>query len=297
MKLDIEPSLLKSLLLLTSVVEARDPYTGGHLWRVAQFSKALAESVGVERDTLFLATVGGYLHDLGKVAVPDAVLGKQGPLTDQEYAVIKTHPAVGCQLLGGHPLGALVVDAVGYHHERPDGRGYPDALDQIPVVSCIIAIADTFDAMTSTRPYRDGMPIAKAASLLAGEGGKQFDGPLLDAFLKLANGGRLDHIVGHSDQGRPLAVCDMCGPVVVMPRHSHDGDGVNCRVCGGKYIAHKAGDGFKLEGVGAVSGPAELTFFADEEQLDEVAHGRDGHVPGTISIEIPTWHTRRGIAQ
>lgn len=296
MKFELSPALMKSMMLLTAVVEARDPYTGGHLWRVAQFAELLGRTVGLDRDTLFLATIGGYLHDLGKISVPDAVLGKQGPLTDQEYAVIKTHPGVGVQLLAAHPLGGLVVDAVGYHHERPDGRGYPDALDEIPMVSRIIAIADTFDAMTSTRPYRKGMPVEKAVSLLTGEGGKQFDSALLGPFLQLGRDGKLDHIVGHSDFGREMASCAMCGPVVAVPRSVKDGDAIACRVCGGLYRMHGAGDAFALEFTGTVRPPADLTFVPDEEQIDEVCAGRDGEVPAALSIETPTWHARHGHA-
>ena len=112
-------ALLHTLLGLSMIVEARDPYTGGHLWRVSQFSKLLAQQAGLSRRDVALCEIGGFLHDLGKVGVPDAILNKPDRLTDGEYAVIKTHPTVGGRLLAHHPLANLTMDAVVGHHERP----------------------------------------------------------------------------------------------------------------------------------------------------------------------------------
>lgn len=125
MSANIDKKLLTSLMVMGSVVEARDAYTGGHLWRVGHFSRLLAEKIGLDRNQVFLAGLGGFMHDLGKVGVPDAILNKAGPLTDIEYAVIRTHPAIGASVLEEHPLAALALDAVIDHHERPDGKGYP----------------------------------------------------------------------------------------------------------------------------------------------------------------------------
>ncbi len=170
-------SLLNTLLGLSMIVEARDPYTGGHLWRVSQFSKLLAQEAGLSRRDIALCEVGGFLHDLGKVGVPDAILNKPDRLTDGEYDVIKTHPSVGGRLLTNHPLANLAFEAVVGHHERPDGKGYPHGLagDIIPEVARIVGIADAFDAMTSTRSYRKGMHMEKALSIIDDETGRQFD--------------------------------------------------------------------------------------------------------------------------
>lgn len=118
-------SLLRSLYAMSLLVEARDPYTGGHLWRVSQFSRLIALDMGLESSEVARITLGGFLHDLGKIGIPDSILNKRDKLTDEEYAVIKTHPTIGSRLLSGHPLRDLVDVAVTMHHETPDGRGYP----------------------------------------------------------------------------------------------------------------------------------------------------------------------------
>lgn len=180
-------SLLNTLLGLSMIVEARDPYTGGHLWRVSQFSKLLAQQAGLSRRDIALCEVGGFLHDLGKVGVPDAILNKPDRLTDGEYDIIKTHPSVGGKLLSNHPLANLAFEAVVGHHERPDGKGYPHGLagEVIPEVARIVGIADAFDAMTSTRAYRKGMPTEKAFTIIGDELGRQFDASLAKHFLSL----------------------------------------------------------------------------------------------------------------
>ena len=106
--------------------------------------------------------IGGFLHDLGKIGIPDAILRKRDKLTDDEMAIMKTHPDVGARLLAGHPLADLVRDAVLLHHETLDGSGYPKGIagPDIPIAARIVGLCDAFDAMTSTRPYRAGMPMA-----------------------------------------------------------------------------------------------------------------------------------------
>ncbi|TSE29119.1 HD domain-containing protein [Tepidimonas taiwanensis] len=121
-------SLLASLLTMAWVVEARDPYTGGHLWRVSRYAWLVAQAMGLPPADVARISLGGFLHDLGKVAVPDAILRKAGTLSADEYAVIQTHPTMGVRMLAGHPLATVVRNAVGLHHERPDGRGYPRGL-------------------------------------------------------------------------------------------------------------------------------------------------------------------------
>ncbi len=226
--------LLKSLYVMASMVEARDAYTGGHLWRVSQFSKILATAKGLPDKDVARIAMGGFLHDLGKISVPDAILGKTGRLTDKEYDVIKTHPAIGYQILSGHPLSPLAQDAVLFHHERPDGKGYPQGLksDAISIDAKIVGITDAFDAMTSTRSYRRGMPVEKALAIIEECAGSQFDAELSHLFIRLGREGALDHTVGHSDTGIPLQKCLSCGPTIVIRREQKTGDYVYCRPCG-----------------------------------------------------------------
>jgi len=232
-----DEQLLMSLFLLAWAVEARDPYTGGHLWRVARLSRLLAEAAGLPSEQIARITVGAFLHDLGKIGIPDAVLGKKSRLDDTEYAVIRTHPEIGHRMLAGHPLAALAEDAVLLHHETPDGRGYPYGRrgEEIPLAARIVGICDAFDAMTSTRPYRSGMPIERAMEIIEGELGKQFDANLGRLFIGLQAHEELAHIVGHSDEGIPLQRCLSCGPVVVRPRHAAVGDTLYCPACHSEY--------------------------------------------------------------
>lgn len=237
--------LLASLLVMAWMVEARDPYTGGHLWRVSRYAALLCETAGVPMDQCARIAIGGFLHDLGKVGVPDAILRKPGRLDDEEYAVIKTHPTVGARLLAGHPLAELARDAVLLHHETPDGRGYPRGLagTDIPLSARIVGLCDAFDAMTSTRPYRAGMPIPQAMAIIESQLGRQFDEALGRHFLALGRQGLLDHIASHSDDGIPLQTCLMCGPTLVVRREQGPGDAVFCRSCGGGYRLEAPQDG------------------------------------------------------
>jgi response regulator RpfG family c-di-GMP phosphodiesterase len=269
-RLDIDRNLLKSLMVMGTVIEARDAYTGGHLWRVGQYSRLLAERAGLSGYEEFLASVGGFLHDLGKIGVPDAILQKPDKLTEREYAVIKTHPAVGRDLIREHPLGDIVVDAIAQHHERPDGLGYPYGLaaEAIAPVAKVVGIADAFDAMTSTRPYRRGMAAGKALAVLAAEKGRQFDDSLVERFLEIARAGRLDHVIGHSDHGQRLAECPVCGPIVVVPKATRDGEEINCRVCTGSFRLHRKVDAFELELLDRKATPAELQVRPDLAAID-----------------------------
>lgn len=228
--------LLKSLYVMASLVESRDPYTGGHLWRVSQFSGLLASRLNLPNKDIARVMLGGFLHDLGKVGVPDSILNKHDRLTDAEYDVIKTHPEIGRRILAGHPLAPLAEDAVFSHHERPDGKGYPRSLqhEAITLDARIVGLTDAFDAMTSTRPYRKGMPITTALAIIEKCAGTQFDAELSRVFTQSGKDGALDHIVGHSDLGIPMQDCPECGPIIVVRRDQKNGDYVFCRNCGYK---------------------------------------------------------------
>ncbi|QDS90621.1 Cyclic di-GMP phosphodiesterase response regulator RpfG [Rosistilla ulvae] len=171
---------------MVNAVEARDDYTCGHSERVALFAKELAREAGLtvtDCDRIYLT---GLLHDVGKIAVPDAVLQKPGLLNAEERSVIETHPDVGWRIL--YPLVnqlSEVLPGVLFHHERIDGKGYPDGLvgEEIPLDGRILAISDAYDAMTSDRPYRGGMPQEKAEEILRSGAGTQWDADLIGHFF------------------------------------------------------------------------------------------------------------------
>ena len=260
MKIAIDRQLLKSLALMASMIEARDAYTGGHLWRVSQYCRQLADAAGLSGEMVFLAGLGGFLHDIGKVAIPDEILGKRGELTDQEYAVVKTHPSIGTVLLQEHPLGGLALAAVHQHHEWIDGGGYPQQLagEQISPIARIVAIADAFDALTSTRPYRRGTTALSAVAALKEERSTQFDAPLLDVFTRCVDAGAAAGIVGYSDDGVAMVHCARCGPVIAVSADAQDGDIAYCRICGSAHRLHRDRDTFAVEPLGRTGSAEEL---------------------------------------
>lgn len=257
--------LLASLLTMAWFVEARDPYTGGHLWRVSLYAQLLAERAGFGQAEVARIGLGGFLHDLGKVGVPDAILRKPAQLDDDEYAVIKTHPDIGLRMLAGHPLARLVSDAVLLHHERPDGLGYPKGLasDAIPDMARIVGICDAFDAMTSHRPYRHGMARDQALAIIRDHRDSQFDASLADIFIGLGLAGRLDHVMGHSDEGIPLQACPHCGPTLVIRRESVEGEHLYCRNCGGEFLLEAQGHRLIAIPTGKMGAAADLEPEAD----------------------------------
>jgi len=170
---------------LVSAIEARDAYTSGHSNRVALMARRIAGRMHLsyeQRQDIFLC---GLLHDVGKIGVPDHILLKPGKLTDEEFAAIKQHPEIGVRLLQGlKPLEKLLPGVL-HHHESMDGTGYPHGLrgEEIPLMARILAVADSFDAMTSDRPYRRGMPIEKAESILREGSGSQWDPEVVQAYF------------------------------------------------------------------------------------------------------------------
>jgi HD-GYP domain-containing protein (c-di-GMP phosphodiesterase class II) len=272
-------SLLNTLLGLSMIVEARDPYTGGHLWRVSQFSKLLALEAGLSQREIALCEIGGFLHDLGKVGVSDAILNKPDRLTDGEYAIIKTHPSVGGRLLSRHPLANLAYEAVVGHHERPDGQGYPQGLagEVIPEVARIVSIADAFDAMTSTRAYRKGMPMEKALGIIGDGLGSQFDAQLAKYFLTLSASDQLAHIVGHSEPGLPLFQCG-CGAPLAIRSAQRDGEYVYCHCCGGESRLSRQGDVRTLEMTGEMGDAAVLAPDSDPDLIGAMVEEIAPHV-------------------
>jgi HD-GYP domain-containing protein (c-di-GMP phosphodiesterase class II) len=157
---------VETVTAMAEAVEKRDPYTGGHLQRVVAYSLLLGSELGLKTDELETLRLGATLHDIGKIGVPDGVLLKAGPLDEAEAAVMRRHPADGAAIVSRIEALKPLVPIVRNHHERIDGKGYPDRLagDGIPLVARIVAVADTYDAMTTSRPYRKALPPSTAAA-------------------------------------------------------------------------------------------------------------------------------------
>lgn len=188
----------ETVRMLAVAIDAKDRYTNGHSFRVAAYSAALARKLGWAEEEVVALWREALLHDIGKIGIPDAVLNKPGQLTEEEFAVIKSHAAIGGNILSkaSSQLDAAVVAR--FHHERFDGCGYPTGLagERIPLHARVVTVADAYDAMRSDRIYRKGLsPEVIRAELVNGRGA-QFDPRLLDAFLSLADDGTLDEIAG-----------------------------------------------------------------------------------------------------
>jgi putative two-component system response regulator len=194
--LDSAESVIMSLAL---VIEARDAYTDGHCQRLAAYATALGDAIGLNEDDRAALHRGGYLHDIGKVGIPDSVLLKAGRLTESEYRQIKTHPLIGDRLCGELRSLRQVRPIVRHHHERLDGSGYPDGLqgDAIPLLAQIMGIVDVYDAITTARPYKPAATPAQAFEELLKEvrrGWRRQD--LVDAFIALRIGEPATHPSG-----------------------------------------------------------------------------------------------------
>lgn len=184
---DMNAMFLGTLEALTASIDAKDRYTCGHSQRVAHLSQRLAAAIGLDEDAVNRVRVAGLVHDVGKIGVPESVLSKPGHLTDDEFDLIKKHPEIGYRILKDIPQLRDILPGVLHHHERWDGRGYPHALkgDDIPLFARIIALADSFDAMSSTRTYREARDRATVLSEIQKCSGIQFDPDLVPAFVSL----------------------------------------------------------------------------------------------------------------
>lgn len=184
-------------ITLAKAIEKRDRYTGGHTDRVTEYAMLTAQQLNWPRERMAVLELAGHLHDVGKIGVPDAVLNKPGKLTVEEFEMMKAHPEIGEQIIRGIDYLEALVPYVLYHHERYDGKGYPKGLsgDAIPIEGRLLAVSDTFDAMTSSRPYRKQLDPERAIDEIKRCSGTQFDPKIVGAFLEIWTSGLLDPIL------------------------------------------------------------------------------------------------------
>ncbi len=180
-------AMMEATFGLAQAVEEKDRYTKGHSERVASLSVDLASRLGFTHDRLDRVRIAGLLHDVGKIAIPGEVLGKREPLTKSEYLLIKKHPEIGARILSPMSFLQDIIPVILHHHENYDGTGYPAGLkgDEIPVEAMIIKVCDTFDAVTSNRPYRRPMTSREALDLIERESDKTLEPTITAAFLKM----------------------------------------------------------------------------------------------------------------
>lgn len=183
----LEKAYLESIQTLRYTVEAKDTYTRGHSDRVSEISVLIGKKMNLSEADLKTLQIGGIFHDIGKIGVPDSILLKEAKLTDDEYSEIKNHPSIGAHILSTASIFRDIIPIVKHHHEKYDGNGYPGRLkgEEIPYLARITAIADSFDAMTSRRTYRDALPLETVIAEFERCKGTQFDPELTDAFLDI----------------------------------------------------------------------------------------------------------------
>ncbi|MBQ9658744.1 MAG: HD domain-containing protein [Clostridia bacterium] len=183
----LESSYVETIELIRQAVEAKDPYTRGHSDRVSEYSVLIAKKLGLSEQDIDTIRIGGLFHDIGKIGVPDVILRKTERLTNEEYDEIKKHPSTGASILAQASIFQDIVPIVKHHHERFDGNGYPEKLggENIPYFARIAAVADTFDAMTSRRTYRDALSLDIVKEEIKKCKGSQFDPQIADVFLDI----------------------------------------------------------------------------------------------------------------
>ena len=185
--LELQNTYLSTVKALVSIIEAKDPYTRGHTERVADYTVALGRKMRLSKDDIRDLAFGAVLHDIGKLVVYEQVLNKPGRLSDEEWESLKQHPGIGAVIIEKMDFLAGTVDLVRHHHEAFDGSGYPDGLkgEDIPLGARIIAVADSYDAMTTDRSYRKALTSAVALKTLKRRAGKQYDPEVVDYFVEL----------------------------------------------------------------------------------------------------------------
>jgi putative nucleotidyltransferase with HDIG domain len=182
---------LETIRTLAAAIDAKDPYTKGHSERVSAYSMAIARHLGLNFDDVFHVRIAAILHDVGKLGIKDGILNKPGGLTDEEYEIMRRHPDIGATIMA--PISKLktIIPGIRNHHETWDGNGYPDKLkgEEIPMVARIIGVADTFDAMTTNRPYQKAMTLEFVTDKMKAMAGTRFDPQVVHAFAAAVDAG------------------------------------------------------------------------------------------------------------
>jgi HD-GYP domain-containing protein (c-di-GMP phosphodiesterase class II) len=170
---------------LAAAIDAKDPYTAGHSERVAHYSATIATIMRLPEEEVETIRIAALMHDVGKIGIQDSILGKAGPLTDEEFEIMKTHPTKGAAIMEHVPQLKSMIPGMKYHHENVDGTGYPEGLkgDQIPLTAKIVSVADTFDAMTTNRPYQKAMEITYVFTRMRSFIGKKFEAHIVEALI------------------------------------------------------------------------------------------------------------------
>jgi response regulator RpfG family c-di-GMP phosphodiesterase len=198
---ELQNTYLSTVKALVSIVEAKDPYTKGHTERVADYSVALGKKMRLSRDEIRDIAFGAVLHDIGKLVIYERILNKPGSLNEDEWEILKEHPIIGARIIENMDFLSGTVALVRHHHERYDGAGYPDGLkgEKIPIGARIIAVADSYDAMTTDRPYRTALTREVALETLQSKAGSQFDPQVVENFIELVE---VDSFVPRSRKDR-----------------------------------------------------------------------------------------------
>ncbi|HEU4765491.1 MAG TPA: HD domain-containing phosphohydrolase [Candidatus Eisenbacteria bacterium] len=202
---DLQEAYVSTVRLLVSRIEEKDPYTHGHTERVAAYAVGIAKEMGFVPEEVQRIQFGAFLHDIGKVHTEDHVLHKPGALTEDEWRIVKMHPLRGAEMVKGVRFLERVTDMIRHHHERVDGRGYPDGLkgDQISTAAKIVNVADAFDAMTTDRPYRAGLTMEQAIGQMTEKAGTQFAAEIVEVFVKGLESGNIKLIQNSSPYVAP----------------------------------------------------------------------------------------------
>jgi HD-GYP domain-containing protein (c-di-GMP phosphodiesterase class II) len=193
---------LETIRTLAAAIDAKDPYTRGHSERVSSYSMAISRHLGINQDEVFRVHIAAILHDVGKLGIRESILNKPGGLSDDEFEVMRQHPAIGAQIMSPIRMLKDIIPGIRNHHETWDGNGYPDHLkgEEIPMVARIIGVADTFDAMTTTRPYQQAMTLEYVLAKMRSMSGSRFDPVVIDAFMAAVDSGDISPPVSNVEQ-------------------------------------------------------------------------------------------------
>lgn len=247
----LERVTLQTISTIANIIDAKDEYTKGHSYRVAEYSSMLAKELGYDDEGVANVKYVGLLHDIGKIGIPDSILNKPGKLNDSEYAIMRKHAEIGGNILSGNNMIDGMDEGAKYHHERFDGRGYPQGLkgEEIPEMARIIGIADAYDAMTSNRVYRKRLDNETVINELKRCSGTQFDPNIAEIFVKMVEDGKFDDVRYENEpesdeKSMAERSADLLQSVIGFKENSYDNDrdyltGVLSRTSGCDLITEK----------------------------------------------------------